>query len=228
MDAQTYEDTALPYVLMKPEGFEPGAGWPLVILMHGRGASMHDLAGFSSALDGKGYVYAFPNAPYRMNFGPGMSGFSWVAGQQGVEDPPAGAPPVNELLHSFVGQAIAEVGAEPGQVVIGGFSQGGGMTLRYGLLHPETFAGLIVLSGAFRNRDETEAALPAQRDQKIFIAHGTNDQVLPVEQGRDTRDFLVGAGYSPAYYEYEMAHEISHGVVRDLVPWLHQTLPPKT
>ena len=228
MDAETFENSTLPYVLMKPEGFEPGAGWPLVILMHGRGASMHDLAGFSSALDGRGYVYAFPNGPYRMSFGPGMVGYSWVAGQQGVEDPPEDSPPVNDLLHSFVAEAIQEVGAEPGQVILGGFSQGGGMTLRYGLLHPELFGGLVVLSGAFRNREETEAALPANRDQKIFIAHGTTDQVLPIEQGRDTQQFLAGAGYSPDYHEYEMAHEISHGVVRDLLPWLHDTMPPKT
>ena len=227
MDAQTFEDTALPYVLMKPDGFEPGAGFPLIILMHGRGSSMYDLAGFSSALDGKGYVYAFPNAPYRMNFRPGMSGFSWITGQQGVEDPPEGSPPANDLLHAFVNEVIEEVGAEPGRVVLGGFSQGGGMTLRYGLLHPETFAGLVVLSGAFRNRDDIEAALPARRDQQIFITHGTNDQVLAIEHGRETRDFLVNAGYSPAYNEYDMAHEISHSVVRDLVSWLHEALPPK-
>jgi predicted esterase len=40
------------------------------------------------------------------------------------------------------------------------------------------------------------------------------------------RRFLVDAGYSPEYHEYDMGHEISGEVLSDLVLWLNQVLPP--
>jgi phospholipase/carboxylesterase len=187
---------------------------------------MYDLPGLTSVIDENGYVYAFPNAPYRMPIGPGMMGYSWAL-QQGVEPPAPGMPEVPELMEGFMTEVIAATGAVPGQIVLGGFSQGGGLTLRYGLPRPEIFAGLIVLSGAFRDPAEVEKTLPPQRTQSIFIAHGRHDPMIDLERGQATRDFLTAAGYNPDYHEYAMGHEITMNVVRDLVPWLHATLPPK-
>ena len=221
MESQAYEGTSLPYVLVKPPGFRSGAGWPLVVLAHGRGASMYDLAGLAPAIDAGGYVYAFPNGPYRY-YG---VGFSWVPGQPGVEPVAEGAPSIEELLDGFMAEAMRETGAEPGSIVLGGFSQGGGLTLRYGLPRPETFAGLAVLSGVFRDPDQIE--LPEKREQRIFVAHGTEDQVLDIAMGREAQRFLEGAGYRTEYHEYGMGHEIAPDVIRDLTTWLHETLPPK-
>jgi len=221
MESQVVEGKSLPYVLVKPPGFEPGAGWPLVILAHGRGASMYDLAGLAPVIDDRGYVYAFPNGPYSFY---GM-GWAWVAGQPGVEPPPEGAPSITELLDGFMTEVLQETGTEPGNIVLGGFSQGGGLTLRYGLPRPEVFKGLIVLSGAFRDSDHM--TLPENRNQPIFVAHGTNDPVLEVDMGRRTRDYLQANNYPLTYNEYPMAHEIRQEVINDLVPWLHETLPPK-
>lgn len=221
MESQVVEGKSLPYVLVKPPGFQPGAGWPLVVLAHGRGASMYDLAGLAPVLDDTGYVYAFPQGPYSFY---GM-GWAWVAGQPGVEPLPEGAPSVTELLDGFMAEVLEQTGTQPGNVVLGGFSQGGGVTLRYGLPRPDVFKGLAVLSGAFRDPETVE--LPQQRTQPIFVVHGTNDTVLSIDMGRSTKAYLEAAGYPLVYKEYPMAHEITPGVIRDLVPWLHETLPPK-
>lgn len=228
MNAQTVEGKALSYVLVTPEGVEPDAGYPLVILLHGFGASMYDLVGLASPIDQNGYVYAFPNAPYRINFGGGAVGYSWALGREGVEPPPPGTPSADELLESFIAEVMAQTKAQPGRVVLGGFSQGGGTTLRYGLPRSEQFAGLIVLSGAFRDPDEVRRTLPEKRSQPIFIAHGRHDPLISQERGQETKRFLEEAGYTPVFNEYDMAHEISPGVIRDLIPWLHETLPPST
>jgi phospholipase/carboxylesterase len=221
MESQVVEGNSLPYVLVKPPGFQPGAGWPLVVLVHGRGASMYDLAGLAPAIDAAGYVYAFPNGPYSF-YGMGQS---WVAGQPGVEPVPEGAPSITELFEGFMAEVIEQTGVEAGNIVLGGFSQGGGVTLRFGLPRPEMFKGLMVLSGAFREAGEVD--LPATHTQPIFVVHGTNDQVLEVDMGRRTRAYLEQEGYPVSYHEYPMAHEITPAVIRDLVPWLHETLPPK-
>jgi phospholipase/carboxylesterase len=221
MESQVVEGKSLPYVLVKPPGFKPGAGWPLVVLAHGRGASMYDLAGLAPVFDDSGYVYAFPNAPYSFY---GM-GYAWVAGQPGVEPAPEGGPSVTELLDGFMAEVIEATGAERGNILLGGFSQGGGVTLRYGLPRPETFKALMVLSGAFRDADQMQ--LPDAPRQPIFVAHGTGDQVLDVAMGQATRAYLETNGYPVTYREYPMGHEISPAEIRDIVPWLHEHLPPK-
>jgi phospholipase/carboxylesterase len=222
MDAETHEGNGLPYVTMKPVGSN-GAGLPLVILLHGFGASMYDLPSLGPAIDSANYIYAFPNAPYRLDFGGGQYGYSWAM-RENVEPPPPDMPPVDNLIEAFIADVMEKTDTEAGKVVLGGFSQGGGITLHYGLPRPDIFAGLIVLSGSFRDPDN--AQLPERRDQRIFVAHGTQDQVVTIDRGgRATKAFLEGAGYAPAYREYDMAHEIPPSVVRDLALWLHETLP---
>lgn len=100
------------------------------------------------------------------------------------------------------------------------------MTYRCGLARPETFAGLVALSSMLPNSDTLEERLPKDRTQHIFIAHGLSDPLIPAETAQDAKAFLEGAGYSPEYHEYAMAHEISGEVLRDLVPWMTQVLPP--
>jgi phospholipase/carboxylesterase len=116
----------------------------------------------------------------------------------------------------------------PGQAILLGFSQGGAMTYRYGTLRPEMFAGLVILSGALRHPEALLPQLPARRDQRLFIAHGTDDTVVPVELSRHATDFLTAQGYQPLYREYPMAHEITQEVLDDLTPWLHGVLPPRS
>src|SRR5688572_17939424 len=133
MEAKAFEGANLHYVLVTPEGFEAGAGYPLVILLHGFGAHMYDLAGLTSAIDPKGYVFALPNGPHRVDFGGGAAGYSWSSERPGVEPPSPDFPTIEALLKGFLVEVMGQVGAAPGQIVLGGFSQGGSQTLRFGL-----------------------------------------------------------------------------------------------
>jgi predicted esterase len=40
------------------------------------------------------------------------------------------------------------------------------------------------------------------------------------------REYLKNAGYSPEFHVYDMGHEISGEVIRDLVAWMNNVLPP--
>jgi len=227
VQATTIDGKSLSYVLMLPDGFDSAAGYPLVVLLHGFGASMEDLAGLAPAIDASGYAYAFPNGPYTVELGPGMYGFSWALGRPGVIAPSADGPSIEDQLDGFMDDLLRETGAERGRIVLGGFSQGGGLTLRYGLPRPETFTGLAVLSGFFRDADEMREKLPKERRQPVFVAHGTRDPVVVPSAGRGTKAFLDEMGYPNEYHEYEMAHQITPAEIRDLTAWLHATLPPR-
>ena len=100
------------------------------------------------------------------------------------------------------------------------------MTYQVGLPQPDLIAGLIALSGRIENTEKLEELLPKERTQPIFIAHGKSDAIITVDQARQSKRFLENHGYQPLYHEYQMAHEITGGVLKDLVPWIHQVLPP--
>jgi phospholipase/carboxylesterase len=228
VDAEVVEGNALPFVLVKPEGFRPDGSWPLVVLLHGFGASMYDLASMGPVLDNLGYVYAFPNAPYTVQLGFGQTGYSWSADRPGVD--PASAQDgrsVEELLDATLDGVFEATGATAGNVALGGFSQGAGLTLRYGLPRPGSFRGLIVLSGFFRDADTVRPLIPAQRTQPVFLVHGRQDPLIPLEQAHVTKSFLEDLGYPVTYHEYDMPHTITDDVLNDLRPWLKGVLPPK-
>ena len=110
--------------------------------------------------------------------------------------------------------------------MLGGFSQGGMMTYRFGLPRPEKFAGLVILSGRVPSADGLSARLPEFRDQPVFVAHGAADQMIEVVHAQDSKNFLESSGYGPQYHEYDMGHEINDQVMADLVPWLKNVMPP--
>jgi phospholipase/carboxylesterase len=226
MNAEEIQGQALHYILVKPGGFEPDGSYPLLVFLHGFGASMHDLASLAPALDSAGYVYAFPNAPYEVNLGFGGTGYSWSAERPGVQ-PSAETRDIETLLDATLMELVAATGVAPGRIGLGGFSQGAGLTLRHGLLRPDIFSALTVLSGFFRDADTVKPLLPRQRTQPVFLVHGRQDQMIPLAQAHETKQFLEDAGYPVEYHEYDMPHTITDAVLSDLRPWLHAKLPPK-
>ena len=225
MKAVQSRGSTLEYLTLFPDTYEAGHPYPLIICLHGRGADMRDLAGLAPAIDQSGYLYVCPNAPVTISIGPGYTGQAWY--EPGGNPSPAAMEQALTALDGVVRDAFAEYQVAAGQALLLGFSQGGAMTYRYGMLRPEMFAGLVILSGALRNPEALLPHLPSTRDQRIFIAHGTHDAVVPIDLSRDAVDFLAAQGYQPLYHEYPMGHEISLEVVNDLIPWIHATLPPK-
>ena len=62
------------------------------------------------------------------------------------------------------------------------------MALRYGLMHRDKVHGALVLggmiSGGFPDKGFTDYPID------LFVAHGTDDQVIPIQKGREIRDQL--------------------------------------
>jgi phospholipase/carboxylesterase len=226
MKAVESQSATLPYLTVFPDHYDAGQPYPVIVCLHGRGADMRDLAGLAPAIDQSGYLYVCPNAPVTISIDPGYTGQAWY--EPGGTPSPAAVEQALSALDGAIRDVFAHYRVAPGQALLLGFSQGGAMTYRYGMLRPEMFAGLVILSGALRNPEGLLPYLPAQRDQRIFIAHGTHDAVVPVELSRNAVDFLEAQGYQPLYREYSMGHEITQEVLNDLTPWIHVTLPPKS
>ena len=224
MEAKEYQGKTLRYLAVEPDGYDPGGRYPMVILLHGFGAHMGDLAGLCPAIDPEGYVYICPNAPISVQTGFGMVGYAWTP--PGGGGTPEDADRAEGMLATLIDEVMTQYPVEPGEVILGGFSQGGMMTYRNGLPRPDIFGGLVVLSSRIPDADVLRGRLPAARTQPIFVAHGTVDPMISVEDARESRLFLESEGYGPDYREYDMGHEINQDVLDDLVPWIRRVLSP--
>jgi phospholipase/carboxylesterase len=224
MKAAEHQGRSLLYLTVEPDDYDANLQYPLIILLHGFGANMRDLASLAPAINREGYVYACPQAALAFQIGPGMMGYGWMP--RGAEATTEHIKQAEDALDTFFVEIMEKYHVSPGNVILSGFSQGGGMTYRCGLHQPHLFAGLAVLSGTLPDTESLRARLPEARNQPIFVAHGTVDGVLPIERGRAAHEFLEAEGYQPQYKEYPMAHEISPDVLSDLVQWSSGVLPP--
>ena len=210
MKTERHEGNHLKYLTLLPDDYQEDVTYPLVIMLHGFGANMDDLAGLAPAIETEGYVYACPNAPIPFDLGLGQVGYGWSPprGQATSQD----IQNAESLLKGFFEEIFEIFEGSDGNAILLGFSQGGGMTYRCGIERPDTFKGLVALS--------------ANRDQPIFIAHGLSDAMVSMETARNTKQFLESEGYNPDYHEYAMGHEIPLVVMQDMIPWMLDILPP--
>ena len=225
MRSEIHEGTGLKYITVVPDEYTPGSSYPLVIMLHGFGSNMQDLAGLAPAINATGYVYACPNAPIPFQLGPGQTGYGWMTPRGGGT--PEETASSEKLLGDFFDTVFQHFNVPPGQALLLGFSQGGGMTYRCGLGRADRFAGLAALSATLPDQDELAGRLPKERNQPIFVAHGRYDQMISGDTAHSAKSFLENNGYSPDFHIYDMGHEISGEELSDLVPWIAGVLPPQ-
>jgi phospholipase/carboxylesterase len=226
MEFHSHEGKDLRYVTVHPDGYDASRKYPLIVMLHGFGADMMDLANLAPSINNDGYLYVFPNAPLVFEIRPGQTGFGWTKplGLGEAED----IRNITVIIQDFVEEVMGIYNIVPGQVILGGFSQGGSMTYRCGLIRPDMFAALVALSSTLPDDVEIESNLPMQRTQPIFIGHGQKDPMISLESALSTKGRLESAGYKPYYREYPIGHEIKQEVLDDLVPWIKSILPPLT
>ena len=77
--------------------------------------------------------------------------------------------------------------------------------------------GAIALSG-YLARGE---GLPAAKVPKpVFLAHGTEDPIVPYALGLQAREDLVDKGYEVDWHSYTMPHSVCQEEIKDIRDWI--------
>src|SRR5436853_2125699 len=181
---------------------------PLLIMLHGFGSNERDLFSMAPYLDGR-FLIVSARAPYTLSLG-SYAWFEIGLGEGEVRIDLRQADAVRRRIIQFIGEAVVAYDAAHRQVYLMGFSQGAMMSVAVALTRPDLVAGVVAMSGSI----PTElAALAAPPDQlaglPFLVIHGTADPMLPVEQGRATRDILASLPVGLTYREYPMGHEVN-------------------
>jgi phospholipase/carboxylesterase len=200
-----------------------GPAEALLVLHHGRGANERDLLPLADALDPARRLHVVsPRAPHLLS---GFPGHHWyVVRRVGYPDPETFAAAF-ETLARFHDQLWTRTGVPPDRTVLGGFSMGSVMSYALGLprVRPQP-AGILAFSGFVPEVEGWEPDLVGRRGLPVFIAHGRNDPVIPVEFGRRARERLEAGGLDVEYHESELGHQIDLGHIASAIAWLEQTL----
>jgi len=223
--------TALLETIEVETGPRPAAA---VIWMHGLGADGNDFVPVVRELGlpaTPAIRFIFPHAPmqpvtinngyvmrawYDVRFGD-LEGKSKQADENGVR---ASQAAIDRLINREVGRGIPAA-----RIVLAGFSQGGAIALQAGLRHAQQLAGIMALSTYLPLPDSLQAeASPANRATPIFMAHGTQDPVVPYSKGADSQAVLDGLGYKVEWHEYLMPHSVCMEEITDIGAWLTRVL----
>jgi len=199
-----------------------------VIWMHGLGADGHDFEPIVPELGMPATPaarFVFPHAPVQpvtINGGARMRAWYDVTGD-GRQDA-AGIRASQARVEALIARERSR-GIAPGAIVLAGFSQGGAMALHTGLRHPERLAGILALSTYLPLPDTlAQEASKANRNLPIFMAHGTQDPVIPLSWAARSRDHLTSLGYAPDWHEYPMPHSVCAQEIADVSGWLRIVL----
>jgi phospholipase/carboxylesterase len=224
MKAETFGPLRV-YLAGGTDGLGGGTG-PLVVLMHGFGASGTDLVDLASVFRlPQAHRFAFPEAPLELDWGGrawwmlDMELFERRARGERVDRTEEVPPRLSEAraeLSVCLGQLYAQLGVSPERTVLGGFSQGSMLACDFAL-HAETKPGaLALLSSTLIARSQWEPRMASLAGMPVTQTHGRYDDILPFQDAERLAELLRAGGADLNFEAFDGAHEIPPPALRAL------------
>lgn len=197
-----------------------------VILIHGYGASMHDLYPLWEMWHQVGFNWYFPNGILPLP-GASFGGRSWfsidiAALEEAMRtgnhrDMKNSLPPEFDSTLNALETYVQEITKRHKKVIIGGFSQGAMCCSHLALRDSLKLDGLILLSGSLiaQSRFPSDA-----RGLKFYQSHGVQDQILSINGARELNEKLHNLGFEGKLHEFQGGHEIPGTVLNGVKEYL--------
>lgn len=228
MSPLTYSPNLLPAVELNPDQ-PPQAS---IIWLHGLGADGHDFVPIVQELDlpaGIPVRFIFPHAPEQaVTINGGYIMRAWydirtpdLQQQEDAAGIRASAAAVTRWI-----QHEQTAGIPAARIFLAGFSQGGAIALYTALTQPAKLGGVIALSTYLPLADSLAASLQGRDTGQlpVFMAHGTQDTIVPFSAGKASAQQLQEWGYTVDFHTYAMAHSVNEGEISAISTWLNAQL----
>jgi predicted peptidase len=218
-----YKDEQFDYRLLKPSTISEGTKYPLVVFLHGAGERGTDnelqLLYFPTQMAQPHLRERFPCYLLAPQCRPDQKwvDVDWASPTDPVmpESPSAQLQAVIQMIE----ETLKSESIDPNRVYLTGLSMGGFGSFDLAVRKPEWFAAVAPICGA---ADPKRVA--AIQHLPMWVTHGADDRVVPVERSRSAVEALRAAGGSPVYVElpgvghnsWTPAYEDPDG----LIPWL--------
>lgn len=196
----------------------------LLVMIHGLTGDESSMWVFARKFPADYWIIA-PRAPHPAN----PQGFSWRANPLTLEEAQSDQtkrPGLDAFLDSskallkLIDDYSASVKVEAGQFDAIGFSQGAAMVNILGMLYPNRVRKMGVLAGFVPSGLDAQINQRVLSGKHIFVAHGTQDEMVPVDRAHASIQLLEQAGASITYCEDEVGHKLSSHCLRALEGYL--------
>jgi phospholipase/carboxylesterase len=186
-------------LLYVPRQAAPQRPLPLIVLLHGGGGNAEDFRSKFPLAEEFGVVMLVIDSRHNT-----WDGIDSVFG------------PDVQFIDAALRYTFERVAIDPGRIALGGLSDGGAYSLSLGMVNGDLFTHLVAVAPGFF----APPAPPAGRP-RIFVAHGTRDNVYRVAGSRQgIVPQLKNAGYDVTYYEFDGPHWVTDDAARRALEWL--------
>lgn len=173
VDPQAFADR--PYEVFVPSGYDAASAAPLVILLHGYGASgaIQELYfKLQPQAEARGFLYVHPDGTLNRLTSSSWSATDACCSDSGVDD--------SAYITSIIDQVSAEYNVDQARIYLVGHSNGGFMSYRMACDHADRVAAIVSLAGAtFLDAAQCAPSEPVS----ILQIHGTDDGTIQYEGG---------------------------------------------
>ena len=193
---------------------------PLILLLHGYGSNEQDLFSFASELPEEYFIIS-ARAPYDLQYG----SYAWYAINFDADENKFSdheqAKTSRDLIAGFIDELIENYPIDKENITLIGFSQGTILSYAVGLSYPEKVQRIVALSG-YLNEEIIKDHFQENdfSNLKMFISHGTVDQVIPVDWAKKAPEILENLDIKTVYKEYPVGHGVAPQNFFDLKNWL--------
>lgn len=144
---------------------------------------------------------------------PYMGGHYWYPDGCGVEERQRECASVGETVTKLVSAPLFQ----HRRIILVGFSQGGYLSYRLVKAYPRLFSAAILLSPSFKGEEGTTL----ESSTRFFLAYGTNDHTIPLNDQHNAHTVLENAGHL-TYRAYPgMGHAICDEEISDIRGFLN-------
>ena len=189
----------------------------VVIWMHGLGATASDFVEMPDILSHHNFdiskiKFIFPQAPNRpitINNGYAMPGWYDIYSLENRDrEDVVGIKDSAKLIIQLI-EKESQNGIPYERIFIGGFSQGGAMSLYVGTRFKYKLAGIIGFSCYLLSQESLSLEQSAaNKTTNILLTHGLFDPVLPLVMGNDANDKLTNLNYNVLYKTFPIENTV--------------------
>jgi phospholipase/carboxylesterase len=189
----------------------------LLLMIHGWTGDENSMWVFVRDLP-TNYCMLAPRAPH----GAPSGGYSWRAPSDGHRRPATidDLRPSAAALIALVDAYGAQNALDTTQLDVMGFSQGAVLTNALSLLYPQRLRRAVVLAGFMPAGAERLIEEHPLQGKPFFVAHGTLDEMVSIEDARRSVKLLERAGAPVTFCEDDVGHKVSASCLRAMQAFL--------
>jgi phospholipase/carboxylesterase len=207
------------HCLFTPLHYERNYAYPLIVWLHGPEDDEQQVTRVMPLVSTRNYVAVAPRGTLGCLGEAG--GYRWSQKSEHIAL-------ADERVLAAVADARRWLNVAPARIFVAGFDCGGTMAFRMAFNHPDLFAGVLSIGGAFPSNHRPLARLQAARRLRVFLATGRDSSYYPQDQVCETLRLFHSAGLSVNLRQYPCGDDLTTNMLSDMDRWIMEQIVEPT